>query len=399
MSPADPETTDMRISSARLRAVSPYFERNLKPEWLHNKVTGQGIGSDGTVLIMKRFELEVDSDDGDDFLVGKTATTDPKFRTLAAWRILRPANRPLLRPGLKREYDKLFCNLRLDQISTVNLLGFSIICGFPLETDRLLLDRHEEIRDEETRSPLVTCIVLGLLHWIHYYDAFEGTQARLAQFIRSEVTPIAIQRFTLLYLRIACVLRDKSLFNWILDKNPFFSNDICLSISYRDSRLGMSLWAPAFERHLSFLGSVLRKLRNLPDRIPPFIQDRFTAEEWKLILYVWNSWLVELAAVKRAKYQKVDPSVLAFRSPPQTSSSLFTAFDDVSQHITVDESEPLGFRINNHDFFSQYGYPWDYRVEEDTDQELFKMIATNNLTAMDEDLRLDQQKRSGQHDA
>ena len=71
MSPADPETTDMRISSARLRAVSPYFEANLKPEWLHNKVTGQGIGSDGTVLIMKRFELEVDSDDGDDFLVGK----------------------------------------------------------------------------------------------------------------------------------------------------------------------------------------------------------------------------------------------------------------------------------------------------------------------------------------
>ncbi|KAG9694284.1 hypothetical protein KCU95_g14821, partial [Aureobasidium melanogenum] len=422
MSPADPETTDMRISSARLRAVSPYFERNLKPEWLHNKVTGQGIGSDGTVLIMKRFELEVDSDDGDDFLVGKTATTDPKFRTLAAWRILRPANRPLLRPGLKREYDKLFCNLRLDQISTVNLLGFSIICGFPLETDRLLLDRHEEIRDEETRSPLVTCIVLGLLHWIHYYDAFEGTQARLAQFIRSEVTPIAIQRFTLLYLRIACVLRDKSLFNWILDQNPFFSNDICLSISYRDSRLGMSLWAPAFERHLSFLGSVLRKLRNLPDRIPPFIQDRFTAEEWKLILYVWNSWLVELAAVKRAKYQKVDPSVLAFHSIATSDfifplhsfrytpfvaehanhylqHALIQAKDDVSQHITVDESEPLGFRINNHDFFSQYGYPWDYRVEEDTDQELFKMIATNNLTAMDEDLRLDQQKRSGQHDA
>lgn len=70
ISPADPETTDMRISGERLRAVSPYFERNLKPEWLHNKVTGQGFGSDGTVLIMKRFELDLDGD-GDDFLVGK----------------------------------------------------------------------------------------------------------------------------------------------------------------------------------------------------------------------------------------------------------------------------------------------------------------------------------------
>ncbi|KAH0360476.1 hypothetical protein KCU65_g9377, partial [Aureobasidium melanogenum] len=424
-SPADPGTTDMRISSARLRAVSPYFERNLKPEWLHNRVTGQGVGSDGTILIMKRFELEVDSD-GDDFLVGKTATTNPEFRAIAvdSTRTFLRAEDQLspLRPNIKREYDRFFGHLKLDQISTVNLLGFSIICGFPVETDRLLLGCHEEMRCEETCGPFVTRIVLGLLHWIHYYDALEGTQTRLAQFIRSEVPPVAIKKFTLLYLRIACVLRDKSLFNWILDKNPFFSNGICLSMSYRDSRLGMSLWAPAFERHLSFLGSVLKKLRNLPDRIPPFIQDRFTAEEWKLILYVWNSWLVDLAAVKRAKYQKVDPSVLAFHSIATSDfifplhsfrytpfvaehanhylqHALIQAKDDVSQHITVDESESLGFRINNHDFFSQYGYPWDYRIQEDTDKDLFEMIVTNNLTTMDEDLRLDQQERSGQHDA
>ncbi|KAH0345267.1 hypothetical protein KCU81_g4408, partial [Aureobasidium melanogenum] len=412
----------MRISSARLRAVSQYFETNLKPEWLHNKVIGQGLGSDGTILIMKRFEVEVDSDDGHDFLVGKTATTDPELRARAAWAILRGANRPFLQPSLVREYDTLFCNLCLDQVSTVNLLGFSIICGFPVETDHLLLDCHEEMRDEETRSLLVTRIVLGLLHWIHYYGALEGTQARLVQFIRSEVPPIAIQKFTLLYLRITCVLRDKSLFNWILDKNPFFSNDICLSMSFRDSRLGMSLWASAFERHLGFLGSVLRKLRNLPDRIPPFVQEMFAPEEWKLILYVWNSWLVDLAAVKRAKYQNVDPSVLVFHSIATSDfifplhsfrytpfiaehanhylqHALIQAKDDVSEHITVDASEPLGFRINNHDFFSKYGYPWDYRVEEDTDKVLFEMIVTNNLTTMDEDLRLDQQERSGQHGA
>lgn len=70
VSPADPDTTDMRISSDRLRAVSPYFETNLKPEWLHNKVTGQEDCGDDTFRIMKRFELELDSD-GDDFLVGK----------------------------------------------------------------------------------------------------------------------------------------------------------------------------------------------------------------------------------------------------------------------------------------------------------------------------------------
>ena len=67
---ADPETTDMRISSDRLRAVSSHFETNLKPEWLHNKVTGQEDYGDGTFRIMKRFELELDSDGGD-FFVGK----------------------------------------------------------------------------------------------------------------------------------------------------------------------------------------------------------------------------------------------------------------------------------------------------------------------------------------
>ncbi|KAG9667480.1 hypothetical protein KCU99_g8918, partial [Aureobasidium melanogenum] len=419
ISPADPETTDMRISGERLRAVSPYFERNLKPEWLHNKVTGQGFGSDGTVLIMKRFELDLDGD-GDDFLVGKLATTEPELRAIAAdstRMLLRAENRrSLLQPSVKEEYDMLFCHLSLDQISTVNLLGFSIICGFPVETDRCLLDRHEEMRHEEImHSPFVTRIVLGLLHWIHYYSSLEGTQARLAQFIRSEVPPIAIQKFTLLYLRIACVLRDKSLFNWILDNNPLFSNDICLSMSFRDSRLGISFWASAFERQLSFLGSVLRKLRNLPDRIPPFVQERFAPEEWRLILYVWNSWLVDLAAEKRAKYQTVDPSIFAlhsiatsdfifplhsFRYTPLVAQhanhylqhALIQAKDDVSQHITIDESEPLGFRINSHDFFSKYGYPWDYRVDEDTDQVLFDMIVENNLATMDEDLRSGQQE-------
>ncbi|CAD0094780.1 unnamed protein product [Aureobasidium mustum] len=295
-------------------------------------------------------------------------------------------------------------------LSTVNLLGFSMICGFPVETERILLDRHENMC-----SLSVTRIVIHLLHWIHYYGTLKDVQARLGQFIRSEVPPDAIQYSTLLYLRIACVIHDRSLFNWILDKNPFFSNDICLSMKSMDSRLGISLWAPAFERHLNFFGSVLRKLRNLPDRIPPFVQEVFAIEEWKLILYVWNSWLMDLAADNRAQYQGVDPSILAlysiatsdfilplhsFRYTPLVAEhanhylqhALIQAKDDTSRYITIDESEPLGFRINNSEFFSKYGYPWDYRVDEDTDEELFRLIATNNIAAMNEDLRLDQQE-------
>lgn len=300
--------------------------------------------------------------------------------------------------------------LDLNTISTVNLLGFSMICGFPAETDRLLLDRLGDMHHLR-----VNHIVLRLLHWIHYYGTLKDAQKRLVRFIRSEVSTDVVQRSTLLYLRIACVLRDKSLFNWVLDKNPLFSNDVCLSMSSMDSRLGIGFWASAFERHLNLLGCVLRKLRNLPDRIPPFIQGRFTAEEWKLILHVWNSWLVDLAAQKRGTYQNVDPSILALHSIATSDfvfplhSFLYTPFvaqhashylqhalvqakEDVSQHIIIDESEPLGFRVNNNDFFSKYGYPWDYRHEEDTDEELFRMIATDNLAVMDEDLCSGQQE-------
>lgn len=63
---------EMRISSNKLIAVSPYFAITLKPEWLHNKVTGTQNCSDGTIRTMKRYELELDKD-GKDILVGKVA--------------------------------------------------------------------------------------------------------------------------------------------------------------------------------------------------------------------------------------------------------------------------------------------------------------------------------------
>lgn len=63
-------TVDVRISSDSLIAASPYFATSMKPEWLHNKVTGKEDCGDGTFRIMKRFELQLDND-GKDILVGK----------------------------------------------------------------------------------------------------------------------------------------------------------------------------------------------------------------------------------------------------------------------------------------------------------------------------------------
>jgi len=70
VSPSNFGTVDMRVSSDKLIAVSPYFATTLKPEWLHNKVTGSEDCGDGTFRIMKRYETELD-DDGKDILVGK----------------------------------------------------------------------------------------------------------------------------------------------------------------------------------------------------------------------------------------------------------------------------------------------------------------------------------------
>lgn len=67
---------EMRISSDKLIAISPFFAMTLKPEWLHNKVTGTEDRGDGSIRTMKRYELELDKD-GKDILVGKvTAPLD-----------------------------------------------------------------------------------------------------------------------------------------------------------------------------------------------------------------------------------------------------------------------------------------------------------------------------------
>lgn len=69
----DLETVEMRMSSDKLMAVSPYFAATLKSEWLHNKVTGNEDCGDGTSRILKRYELELDKD-GNAILVGKVGT-------------------------------------------------------------------------------------------------------------------------------------------------------------------------------------------------------------------------------------------------------------------------------------------------------------------------------------
>jgi hypothetical protein len=70
ISPWDLGTLEVRISSDKLIEASPYFAITLKSEWLHNKVTGNEDCSDGISRIMKRFELELETD-GKDILVGK----------------------------------------------------------------------------------------------------------------------------------------------------------------------------------------------------------------------------------------------------------------------------------------------------------------------------------------
>jgi hypothetical protein len=57
------------------------------------------------------------------------------------------------------------------------------------------------------------------------------------------------------------------------------------------------------------------------------------------------------------------------------------AQEKAARHITVDESEPFGFHINDHDSF-----PWDLRTDEDTDETLFNLIATRDLFAEEENM-------------
>ncbi|KEQ99589.1 hypothetical protein AUEXF2481DRAFT_85178 [Aureobasidium subglaciale EXF-2481] len=203
----------------------------------------------------------------------------------------------------------------------------------------------------------------------------------------------------LFYIRVASFLQDESLFRWALDKSPLFSTGFCSSVSSQDMRLG-----------------------DLPAQVQPFPDaDTFTTDEWKLVLMTWNSWLLERAAKSRAEHRNVDASILALHSiavshivlpywsykfTPLVAEkakdylmhSLIDAKEIIARHMTVDQNELLGFRLNNHGFFQKYGYPWHYQSADDTDAELFMFVATTDLLTMDEDLSLTPQQagcRSG----
>jgi hypothetical protein len=287
---------------------------------------------------------------------------------------------------------------RLNVVSTVNLLGFSMLCGFPSSNDRLILDRLQRMQTLPMND-----IVQRLLGWMDYYGTLTNMRERLIWFITSELLVGDIQRSILFYLRIACVLRDSSFFSWVLDKNPFFSNDIWLRTSSLDTRLGLDPWTSAFERRLNLFGSVFRGLRNLPELIMHLIPGP-TADDWKLMIFAWNSWLLDRAADSQAKYEHINPSILALHSIASSKEvvpyynhtsystsgvtarhhlrqALIMAKEEIARHITVDESEPFGFRINDYDSF-----PWDFRIDEDTDEMLLNLITTSDLCAVEEDL-------------
>lgn len=289
---------------------------------------------------------------------------------------------------------------RINTMSIVHLLGFSMLCGFPEQTYHLLINRlHQWVR-RVSFSALVRC----LLGWIDYYGTSTGMRERFIGFITSEVPGDQIRISTLFYLRIACVLRDSSFFSWILDKNPFFSNDVWLGMSSLDARLGLSPWTSVFERRLNFFGSLLRNMQYLPGRVSPASRGAAPADERETVLTSWRAWLLSHAASNQAQFENINPSILVLHSVAVSQDvelsynhtvgisaltnavqwlrrALLLAKVEIAQHITVDDSEPFGFRINHHDTF-----PWDYRVDEDTDQTLFSMIATSNLFVVEEDL-------------
>ena len=292
---------------------------------------------------------------------------------------------------------------RLNIMTTVNLLGFSMLCGFPDQTLDLLMDRLHQCVRRVPLSGLVQC----LLGWIDYYGTLTtGMRESLIRFITSKISGDEIRRSTLFYLRVACVLRDSFFFSWVLDKNPFFSNGFWLGMSSLDARLGLCLWTSVFERRLNFFGSIFRRMQYLPERIPPRSRGTAPADEHEIVALSWKEWLLNHAVSSQAQYEHINPSILALHSVAISHSqdvkpsynykvstltltnatewlrrTLIMAKEEIAQHITVDESEPFGFRINSHDSF-----PWDYRVNEETDQTLFSLIAASNLFVVDEDL-------------
>lgn len=129
--------------------------------------------------------------------------------------------------------------LEQDIIATVNLLGFCILCGFPLQPTAISPNINGSYN---FASAEMLYLVKKLLQWINYYDVLEATRWKLAHMFMSAPWLEYLPTSDYQLIRIASILRDEELFSHALNRNPFFSKERSFHLEALDIRLGLPQW-------------------------------------------------------------------------------------------------------------------------------------------------------------
>lgn len=307
-----------------------------------------------------------------------------------------PYQHPLQNSELERKF-----------IVTANLLGFSMLCGFPLPlgaANHVLSDG-----DLGRSAGRITYLIQRLIQWIDYYGVLEAVHCKLAHYIMTVIDDFEIDSKPA-YLRIASVLRDPEFFEWVLNKDIFYNFCKSLSLSEMDYHSGLSQWSAAFDKHLRHLDYLQRDLYAIDQSywILPLSGKLIhaTRDHWRRLvarscLETISDWPIVGIYDSFFEYERADLPAPNERLTTQPLLDEFeqTCFDRqieqwikvaqkmILKWLTISEHEPFGFGLKLDYFFEQYGYPWDYVGDDELMDAPFSMIATNSLTKFKEDLR------------
>lgn len=288
-------------------------------------------------------------------------------------------------------FDEKYPIFERQVMATINCLGFSMLCGHPLDPGIINQDLSMQMLKYDNEG--VAYIIQRLVQWIDFYGTLEATKWRLMQFAMSLLDLLEFSDIS--YLRLASALRDEEFFKFVLNRKSLMDISTHIASDSMDSQLGLNSWITHYQ---SFLNNLIARMHQRLFDITD--QNRRKDKVHQMAFYIWYDWLakknrfemrhwlfsqyiyilldhdldlwaclpeeVEFHKLKAPFRRAVKDLLSAWRSE---------AGDMIREFITEIPCAGLSFRINNREFFSDRGFPWDFRDSDISDDSMLSLLA------------------------
>lgn len=296
-------------------------------------------------------------------------------------------------------------------IATVNFLGFSMLCGHPMDLTAITKALSNQMLLQE--HGYGAYIVQRLVQWVDQYGALQATRWRLMQFIMTLLDRIGDGKVS--YLRLASVLRDEDFFKYALNRTPLINVHMHMASDSMDTELGLNPWLTHYQTYLTTVAVSLQdrmfnigrcglvrgetETRRCARRI---WQDLLFDMDLYLTRYFWLLGEYIIAPVCMSfdleslhSLDDLQPETFKKTVQDMLCSWISEAEVLVREYLTDNPSIGLEFRINNREFFDERGFPWDFRDPDVSDDYMLSLLAAQGIVQDRKDLLLKGSKPIG----